>query len=107
MGWVLVLTGAVAAGFLAYEAVTIPFLRGAGLAQADFQLFLFSIVLGVPGVLASLLGTLLLRKHAIKRAPAVRRFPVASAAITALTAFTVISALVFSLMIRSYGFFWR
>ena len=51
--------GAAAAAFLVYEAVTIPFLHGAGLAQVDFELFVFSVVLGVPGLIASVVGRLL------------------------------------------------
>src|SRR5260370_11971091 len=33
---------------IAYEALTLPLLRGAALAQADFELFVVSLVLGVP-----------------------------------------------------------
>jgi len=106
-GWILVLIGAAAAAFLVYEAVTIPFLHGAGLAQAGFELFVFSVVLGVPGLIASVLGTLLVRRHALMGAPAPHRFPIASTMITALTVFAIIGAFVFSLMMRTYGFFWR
>ena len=107
IGWILVLSGFSAALFLAYEAVTIPYLRGATLAQADFELFVFSVVLGVPGVTACVIGMLLLRRYAAKQTTGGYRFPLASAAITGLTVLTVISAFIFSLMIRSYGFFWR
>ena len=106
-GWCLVLTGAMAAVFLACEASAIPFLHGAGLAQADFELLLFSIVLGVPGVIAAVVGILFLRRHAIKQNSAAHRFPVVSTAIAGLTALIFIAAFVFSLMMRSYGFFWR
>ena len=51
VAWILLLGAFVASLFLAYEAVTIPFLRGAGLAQADFELFVFSVVLGIPAPL--------------------------------------------------------
>ena len=46
--WILALGATAGTGFIAYEAVTIPFLRGAGLAQADFELFIFLVVLGIP-----------------------------------------------------------
>ena len=74
-GWILVLIGAAAAAFLVYEAVTIPFLHGAGLAQADFELFVFSVVLGVPGLIASVVGTLLVRRHALMGGPGTSSLP--------------------------------
>jgi len=37
-----------------WEAVTLPFLRGSDLAQADFSLFLSLILVGVPVLIVSL-----------------------------------------------------
>ena len=39
--------------FIVYEAATIPFLRGAGLAQADLELFVVLLVVGIPALLVA------------------------------------------------------
>ena len=48
--WLLAVSATVATAFIAYEALTIPFLRGVGLAQADFELFVVLVALGVPAL---------------------------------------------------------
>jgi hypothetical protein len=51
--WLPALVASAATAFVAYEAATIPFLRGAGLAQADFELLVVLLVLGIPAVLVA------------------------------------------------------
>jgi hypothetical protein len=51
--WLPALAVTAATAFIAYEAATIPFLRGAGLAQADFELFVVLLVIGIPAVLVA------------------------------------------------------
>lgn len=46
--WTLVGTATFVTAFIAFEAATVPFLRGAGLAQADFELFILLLVVGLP-----------------------------------------------------------
>ena len=56
--WLPALAATAATAFVVYEAATIPFLRGAGLAQADFELFVVLLVIGIPAALVA--GTVLL-----------------------------------------------
>ena len=51
--WLPTLLATAATVFIVYEAATIPFLRGAGLAQADFELFVVLLVVGVPAALVA------------------------------------------------------
>ena len=48
--WGFAVAATMATAVIAYEATTIPFLRGAGLAQADFELFVVLMVLGLPAL---------------------------------------------------------
>ena len=48
--WGLAVAATVSTAIIAHEAATIPFLRGAGLAQADFELFVLLVVIGLPAL---------------------------------------------------------
>lgn len=56
IGWtyILLVIGSVGNGFLIYEAISMFFLRGAALAQADFELFLVFVLIGIPALVISL-----------------------------------------------------
>ena len=107
LGWLLVMGGLAGALFLIYEAATIPFLRGAGLAQADFELFVFSIVIGVPAIVVSVLGLVLLRRESLTNNAGKRRHAITPVIVTGITVIAVASAFGFSLLMRTYGFFWK
>ena len=105
--WLLVCLGMIGNGFILYEAVTIPFLRGAGLAQADFELFVLSIILGIPIVIASAL-TIALVYYKVLDKRSIRILMSSPLVILGvINVLLVLVALAFSLSIRHYGFFWR
>ena len=102
-GWVLVGTGSIGALVISIEAATLPFLHSAGLAQADFELFIASVVVGVPAVLLSIAGAFVLRGPQARKSPR----PHLSTAVTVINTVVAISSGAFALLIRSYGFFWQ
>ncbi len=53
--WALFLIGFLFNLMLLYNAVTLPFLRGAGAAQADLGLFMLLMAIGIPIVIISLM----------------------------------------------------
>lgn len=106
-GWVLEVAGLIGGLVVAYEAITLPFLRGAGLAQADFELFVLSCVVGVPAIVASAIGALILRRQRLmKNGPNQHLMAYPAVAIVAVTALMVVAAAAFALLIRRFGFFW-
>lgn len=106
-GWVLAAAGFIGGLIVAYEAVTLPFLQGAGLAQADFELFVLSCVVGVPAIVVSAIGALILRRQRfVAGGPNQRVIGDPAVAVAIVTAFMVVAAAVFALLVRRFGFFW-
>jgi len=106
-GWVLDVVGFIGGLVVAYEAITLPFLRGAGLAQADFELFILSCVVGVPAIVVSAIGALILRRQRlIENGPKQHLLTDPAMAIAVATALMVVAAATFVLLIRRFGFFW-
>ena len=91
---------------IAYEAVTLPLLRGAALAQADLELFVVSLVLGVPIVVVSgwILAWVYRNRLGVKTLGRLLSDPMGM--IGVLNIAIVFAGLVFSLVIRKVGFFW-
>jgi hypothetical protein len=91
---------------IAYEAVTLPLLRGSALAQADFELFVVSLLLGVPivAISATILSWVYRKRLSVKSIGLLFGDPVAI--VSALNIAVVVAGLVFSLVIRKVGFFW-
>jgi hypothetical protein len=94
--------GSIGAIFVATEALTLPFVRGSGLAQADFELFLVSVLVGVPAIGVSIWGILLHRKQPTDEP---RRY--AATALAVANTIFVVSSGAFALLIRTFGFFWK
>jgi hypothetical protein len=102
-GWLLIGAGSIGAMVTELEAVSLPFLTGSGLAQADFELFAVSVLIGAPAAALSIGGLLVLRRH---REPGSSRSYRATA-ITAVNTLVVLTCGLFALAIRSFGFFWK
>jgi hypothetical protein len=104
--YVLLVLAICASAVIVYEAVTLPMLRGAALAQADFELFVVSLVLGLPVVLtcAAILTWVYRTRLVDKRISLIFGDPVAI--VSALNIAIVLAGLTFSLLLRQVGFFW-
>jgi hypothetical protein len=103
LGWVPLGAGSIGATLVAIEALTLPFLHGSGLAQADFELFAVAIFVGVPAILLSVWGIFLLRR---KQSTDKSQATSATALAVANTVVVVLSG-AFALLIRTFGFFWK
>jgi hypothetical protein len=91
---------------IAYEAFTLPFLRGAALAQADFELFLLSLLLGVPITIVSVAVLIWVYKNRLSVKDMSVLFRDWLALVGAVNIAIVLVGISMSLAIRKFGFFW-
>jgi hypothetical protein len=91
---------------IAYEAITLPFLRGAALAQADFELFVLSLLLGMPVAIVSVAVLTWVYKNRLSVKSKSMLFRDWLALLGAVNIAIVLIGLTMSLAIRKYGFFW-